>query len=70
LYKSAQKRQEKSGRYGASVEVNMSKVESIYNANKTQMMATVPGFNESNDHFKGLMYYKVDLCCYYNGMVL
>ena len=48
----------------------MSKVESIYNANKTQMMATVPGFNESNDHFKGLMYYKVDLCCYYNGMVL
>ena len=60
LYKTAQKRQEQSDRYTASLRVNMSRVESSYHESKAEVMALVPGFNESNEHFKGLMYYKVE----------
>jgi hypothetical protein len=41
--------------------VSQSRVEACYDMNAEELRSTMPGFNESNDHFNGVMYYKVRL---------
>ena len=59
MYKSAKQRDDEAALVSSKRVVTQSRVETAYIQNEEKMRASIPGFDEQNDHFKGVMYYKV-----------
>lgn len=59
LYKKTKSRVDTAEMLSARRIVALSRVEVSYHDSKEQLGRTLPGFDENNDHFNGLIYYQV-----------